>query len=89
MNLTTSTEPAANVPGSSYLLGWPPNRPFILDNIVITSMKFQRYNTSEANPNPHISFITPLKGDASTMTVALDILKALAAQVRPVMKKHG
>jgi DNA-dependent metalloprotease WSS1 len=52
-------------------------------------MKFQRYNASEANPNPHICFITPLKGDIDSMTVALDILKALAAQVRPIMKKHG
>jgi hypothetical protein len=63
----------------------------ILDNAVIIYliMKFHRFNASEANPNPHISFITPLKGDAASMMVALDILKALAAQVRPVMKKHG
>jgi hypothetical protein len=52
-------------------------------------MKFQRYNASEANPNPHICFITSLKGDIDSMAVALDILKALAAQVRPIMKKHG
>ncbi|KIM33246.1 hypothetical protein M408DRAFT_326031 [Serendipita vermifera MAFF 305830] len=53
-------------------------------------MKFHRFNPTEANPNPHVSFITPLKtGDEGTESVALGILKALAAQVRPIMKKHG
>lgn len=53
-------------------------------------MVFQRYNVTETTPNPHINFISALKEyeEASTQ-VALNILRALAAQVRPVMKKHG
>ncbi|PVG04246.1 WLM-domain-containing protein [Serendipita vermifera] len=53
-------------------------------------MVFQRYNTTEANPNPHINFVTALNNTSSESTAqALQILRALAAQVRPVMKKHG
>ncbi|KAJ7593048.1 WLM domain-containing protein [Mycena floridula] len=44
-----------------------------------------RVNEKEANPNPFINFITPLDNDDD----AKQFLRALAAQVRPVMKKHG
>lgn len=53
-------------------------------------MVFQRYNSSEPNPNPHINFITALKDHGSEEEAkALKLLRALAAQLRPVMKKHG
>jgi DNA-dependent metalloprotease WSS1 len=49
-----------------------------------------RINEREANPNPHINFITPLPvGDAATEEDARQLLRALAAQVKPVMKAHG
>ncbi|CCA71592.1 hypothetical protein PIIN_05529 [Serendipita indica DSM 11827] len=40
------------------------------------------------NPNPHINFITALNTEQNA-DVALKILRAVAAQLRPVMKKHG
>jgi hypothetical protein len=53
-------------------------------------MVFKRYNTTEVNPNPHINFITALPdSNPDSTSQALNILRALAAQVRPVMKKHG
>ncbi|KAI0077919.1 WLM-domain-containing protein [Panus rudis PR-1116 ss-1] len=49
-----------------------------------------RLNEKETNPNPHINFITPLPvGDAAAEEDARQLLRALAAQVRPVMKSHG
>ncbi|KAF7794803.1 hypothetical protein EIP86_005945 [Pleurotus ostreatoroseus] len=49
-----------------------------------------RINEREANPNPHINFITPLPGVTPAVTEdAKQLLRALAAQVRPVMKAHG
>lgn len=46
-----------------------------------------RLNEKEANPNPYINFITvlPPSGDER----ARQLLRALAAQVKPVMKAHG
>jgi len=55
-------------------------------------MVHHRLNPKEANPNPHINFITSLpyaEGASPTSKDAADLLKALAAQVRPVMKSHG
>jgi hypothetical protein len=53
-------------------------------------MVFIRYNATEANPNPHINFITALKDRGpEDEALAVKILRALAAQVRPVMKKYG
>ncbi|KAL7279221.1 hypothetical protein ACG7TL_007061 [Trametes sanguinea] len=49
-----------------------------------------RLNEKEANPNPHINFITPLKADdAAAEEEARQLLRALAAQVRPIMKAEG
>lgn len=46
-----------------------------------------RLNEKESNPNAHINFITPLPADDEDD--ARQLLRALAAQVRPVMKQHG
>ncbi|KAI0707333.1 WLM domain-containing protein [Earliella scabrosa] len=49
-----------------------------------------RLNDREANPNPHINFITPLKmADSAAEEEARQLLRALAAQVRPIMKAEG
>ncbi|KAK2463407.1 hypothetical protein APHAL10511_004493 [Amanita phalloides] len=49
-----------------------------------------RLNESEPNPNPHINFITVLHAKISEdRRAARQLLRALAAQVRPVMKSHG
>ena len=49
-----------------------------------------RLNAREANPNPHVNWITALpQPSQDSTTAARELLKALAAQVRPVMKKHG
>lgn len=49
-----------------------------------------RLNEKEANPNPHINYITALPvNDAAQEEDARQLLRALAAQVRPVMKNHG
>ncbi|TDL25486.1 WLM-domain-containing protein [Rickenella mellea] len=52
-----------------------------------------RYNEREANPNKHITFITalPMPGTPEPFSEqdARQLLRALAAQVRPVMKDHG
>ena len=49
-----------------------------------------RFNEKEANPNPHINFITPLKmADTEVEEEARQLLRALAAQVRPIMKAEG
>ncbi|PIL35554.1 hypothetical protein GSI_02282 [Ganoderma sinense ZZ0214-1] len=49
-----------------------------------------RLNEKETNPNPHINFITPLKMmDPQAEDEARQLLRALAAQVRPVMKAEG
>ena len=49
-----------------------------------------RLNERETNPNPHINFITPLKtSDPASEEDARQLLRALAAQVRPVMKAEG
>ncbi|KAI0649084.1 WLM domain-containing protein [Trametes meyenii] len=49
-----------------------------------------RLNEKESNPNPHINFITPLPiDDPATVEESKQLLRALAAQVRPVMKAEG
>ena len=50
-----------------------------------------RLNEREANPNPHINFITvlPTSGDERERARARELLRALAAQVKPVMRAHG
>ncbi|CAL1716689.1 unnamed protein product [Somion occarium] len=49
-----------------------------------------RLNEKEPNPNPHINFITPLPiGDSTAEEDARQLLRALAAQVKPVMRSHG
>ncbi|KAJ3713663.1 WLM domain-containing protein [Lentinula raphanica] len=50
-------------------------------------MVHSRFNEKETNPNPHIHFITPLPADDSED--ARQLLRALAAQVRPIMKTHA
>lgn len=49
-----------------------------------------RLNETEPNPNPHINFITALHAlHTEDKEAARQLLRALAAQVRPVMKSHG
>lgn len=52
-----------------------------------------RINEREANPNPHVNFISqlPMPGATSPYSEddARELLRALAAQVKPIMKKHG
>lgn len=45
-----------------------------------------RLNEQESNPNPNVNFINALPDDNDD---ARQLLRALAAQVRPVMKIHG
>ncbi|KAJ7104198.1 WLM domain-containing protein [Mycena belliarum] len=49
-----------------------------------------RLNERESNPNPHINFISALAiEDPASQEDARQFLRALAAQVRPIMKAHG
>lgn len=49
-----------------------------------------RLNETEPNPNPHVNFITALHAlHPEDKEAARQLLRALAAQVRPVMKSHG
>jgi len=48
-----------------------------------------RLNERETNPNPNINFITPLPSPGEGRERARQLLRALAAQVKPVMKAHG
>jgi len=45
-----------------------------------------RLNERETNPNPHINFISVLDAEEED---ARQLIRALAAQVKPVMKNHG
>jgi hypothetical protein len=44
-----------------------------------------RLNELESNPNPYINFISVLDAEED----ARQLIRALAAQVKPVMKTHG
>ena len=46
-----------------------------------------RLNEREINPNPHVNFISALGADREEE--ARQLIRALAAQVKPVMKTHG
>jgi hypothetical protein len=48
-----------------------------------------RLNTTEVNPNPHINFITALPSIPEYQEESRQLLRALAAQVKPIMKSHG
>ena len=48
-----------------------------------------RLNEKETNPNPLINFITALPPPGEERERARQLLRALAAQVKPVMKSHG
>lgn len=49
-----------------------------------------RLNERETNPNPFVNFMAPLPmGDSTAEEDARQLLRALAAQVKPVMKAHG
>lgn len=53
-------------------------------------MVYKRLNERENNPNEHINFITALPEGAETeSSSARELLRALAAQVKPIMKMHG
>lgn len=55
-----------------------------------TAMVHLRINEREPNPNPHVNFITVLPMDDSIVEeAARQLLRALAAQVKPIMKTHG
>ena len=57
------------------------------DRVMI--MVLDKYNEKVANPNPSINFITSLPDDPARQEEAHQLLRALAVQVRPVMKRHG
>ncbi|TFL03979.1 WLM domain-containing protein [Pterulicium gracile] len=50
-----------------------------------------RLNAQTSNPNPFVNFITalPTHGNPQDSQQALELLNALAAQVKPIMKSHG
>ncbi|KAF7374891.1 WLM-domain-containing protein [Mycena sanguinolenta] len=49
-----------------------------------------RFNERETNPNPYVNFISALDtGDPASQEDARQFLRALAAQVKPLMKAHG
>ncbi|KAH9959631.1 WLM-domain-containing protein [Russula dissimulans] len=48
-----------------------------------------RLNENEPNPNPHVNFITALPADPQEQERARQLLRALAAQVKPIMRAHG
>ncbi|KAI0303834.1 WLM domain-containing protein [Multifurca ochricompacta] len=49
-----------------------------------------RLNENESNPNPYVNFITALPAvDLRDQERARQLLRALAAQVKPIMKAHG
>lgn len=49
-----------------------------------------KFNEREMNPNPHINFVSALPApDPTEQESARQLLRALAAQVRPIMKSHG
>lgn len=49
-----------------------------------------RINEREPNPNPYVNFITVLPANDPTVEeAARQLLRALAAQVKPIMKAHG
>ncbi|KAJ6513254.1 WLM domain-containing protein [Mycena sanguinolenta] len=49
-----------------------------------------RLNERETNPNPYVNFISALDtGDSASQEDARQFLRALAAQVKPLMKAHG
>ncbi|KAG6817347.1 hypothetical protein H0H87_009946 [Tephrocybe sp. NHM501043] len=53
-------------------------------------MVHHRLNEKETNPNPHVNFISSLPcANSSEQESARQLLRALAAQVRPIMKSHG
>ncbi|KAF9048620.1 WLM domain-containing protein [Panaeolus papilionaceus] len=53
-------------------------------------MIYRRCNTRESNPNPYINFTAALPCDnPKDQERARQLLRALAAQVRPVMRSHG
>ncbi|KAJ7475808.1 WLM domain-containing protein [Mycena latifolia] len=53
-------------------------------------MVHTRLNERESNPNPHVNFISALTAeDPASQEDARQFLRALAAQVRPIMKAHG
>ncbi|TFK47837.1 WLM-domain-containing protein [Heliocybe sulcata] len=53
-------------------------------------MVHHRINEREPNPNPHVNFIAVLPmPEPGAQEGARQLLRALAAQVRPIMKAHG
>ena len=56
-------------------------------------MVLHRFNERESRPNKHINFITALPAPGIPHPYseedARQLLRALAAQVRPIMKNHG
>jgi len=52
----------------------------------VPTMVHIRLNERETNPNPHINFISVLDAEEEN---ARQLIRALAAQVKPVMKAHG
>lgn len=91
-----------HVPGLTRRCRVPSRPPFfasipILDHRLCTRarvltriMVHLRLNENETNPNPHVNFITAMPmADPQGQEKARQLLRALAAQVKPIMKDHG
>jgi hypothetical protein len=52
-------------------------------------MVHARHNEKEVKPNPSINFLTCLPDEPTRQEEAHQLLRALAAQVKPLMKRHG
>lgn len=63
-----------------------------LAQLVLSEMVHLRLNEKESRPNDHINFIAQLPcadGCKPSSEDAKELLRALAAQVKPLMKDHG
>jgi hypothetical protein len=64
--------------------------PVLQVRVLTRIMVHLRLNENETNPNPHVNFITALPmADLRDQDRACQLLRALAAQVKPIMKDHG
>jgi hypothetical protein len=66
------------------------HQPCTRARVLTRIMVHLRLNENETNPNPHVNFITALPmSDPRDQEQARQLLRALAAQVKPIMKDHG
>ncbi|KAJ8072529.1 hypothetical protein PM082_016088 [Marasmius tenuissimus] len=79
--------PCDSVTSRVILAIFSPRAPGPFNSVIMVHV---RLNETESNPNPHINFISALPASTpEDQEDARQFLRALAAQVRPVMKAHG